>query len=182
MANILSLMLWLINRITWCAVNSELLEYLMKQNVCIVIKNKLQRYLNMQHKYVSLHHKARVWGKNKSQKRNWFGLDKSKAEIHSVVEYKDNEWRWERGFKHLSEIKTLQQSHLISFMFCKSLSLSHWCTLNHWCTFNFFQLTFIENISDFTCATGRSIPARFILTDVWFKTLASIFTVPITDN
>ena len=40
----------------------------------------------------------------------------------------------------------------------------------------------IENISDFTCATGRSIPARFILTDVWFKTLASIFTVPITDN
>ena len=29
------------------------------------------------------------------------------------------------GFKHLSEIKTLHQSHLISFMFCKSLSLSH---------------------------------------------------------
>lgn len=45
----------------------------------------------MQHKYVSLHHKAEYEGKIKAKKKVLVGLDKIKAGIHSMVVYKDNE-------------------------------------------------------------------------------------------
>lgn len=47
-----------------------------------------------------------------------------------------------------------------------------------------FVLTdlFIEHISDFTCTTSRSIPARLALAGIWCKTFTSIFTVPVTNH